>query len=333
MNLTPVEKKNLNRRATQNTEAYQNYLKGRFFWAKRTNEDLETAVKYFEKAIEIDNKYALAWAGIADSYYLMPEYGTLSRKELYPKAITAIYKALEFDNKLSEAHASLASWTMLNDWDWINALKEFKLAVKLNPNYATAHHWYSDWLLFNGYFKESLIEISKAVELDPLSAPILKDKGLILYYSREYDSAIEFAMKSIELYPNLVSSYRLLSLAYHGKGMYEEAILENQKWDALTDNKVESSAALAYFYASAGRRKEALKLIDDLNLNEKINSNLFRGIALVYTALGEKDLAFTWFEKAYENKAESLCITKIDPKLDPIRDDPRFKLLLAKIGL
>ena len=333
MNLTPVEKQNLNRRATQNTEAYQNYLKGRFFWAKRTNEGLETAIRYFEKAIEIDGKYGLAWVGVADSYYLMPEYGPVSRKELYPKAIAAIHKALEFDNMLSEAHASLASWKMLNDWDWKNALREFKLAIKLNPNYATAHHWYSEWLSFNGQFKESIIEISKAAELDPLSGAILKDKGMILYYSRDYDSAIEFAMKSFELYPNLVSSYRLLSLAYHGKGMYDEAIIENKRWNDLTGNNIDSLAALAFFYASAGKRAEALKLIEDLNLNKELSGNTFRGIALVFTALGEKDLAFTWLEKAYQNKAESLCLTKIDPKLDPIRDDPRFKSLLSRIGL
>jgi tetratricopeptide (TPR) repeat protein len=140
-------------------------------------------------------------------------------------------------------------------------------------------------------------------------------------------------MKSFELYPNLISSYRLLSLAYHGKGMYDEAIIENKRWNDLTGNNIDSLAALAFFYASAGKRAEALKLIEDLNLNKELSGNTFRGIALVFTALREKDLAFTWLEKAYQNKAESLCLTKIDPKLDPIRDDPRFKSLLSRIGL
>ena len=156
---------------------------------------------------------------------------------------------------------------------------------------------------------------------------------MILYYSRDYDNAIEFAMKSIEIYPNLVSSYRLLSLAYYGKGMFEEAIMENKKWNELNNNPKESQTALAFFYASTGKRTEALKMIDDLNPDGKLSGNSFRGIGLVYTALGENDMAFSYLEKAYQTKAESLCLTKIDPKLDPIRNDPRFNALLARIGL
>ena len=331
--LSSGEKRNLKRRTTQNTEAYNYYLKGRFFWSKRTLEGFETAIKYFEKAIEIDGNYALAWSGIADSYNLIADFGTMSRKELYPKSMAAVRRALELDNGLSEAHTSLGSLLMLSDWDWQNSLKEFKLAIKLNPNYATAHHWYGEWLLYNGLFNEAIVEISTAAKLDPLSAAILMDKGMFLYYSRDYDSAIEFARKSLELDSNLTSPYRLLSLAYLEKGMYPDAIAENKRWTDHNANPVESLVALGYCYASSGRKEEALKIAESVSLYQKLNGNTERGIALIYVALGEKDLAFTWLEKGYQSRAESLFMLKIDPKLDSIRTDPRFNSLIEKVGL
>jgi serine/threonine protein kinase/Tfp pilus assembly protein PilF len=331
--LSPDEKQNLKKRFTENTGAYQLYLQGRFFWNKRSEEGLKTAIKYFEEAIERDPHYALAWAGIADSYSLLGEFGNISRKELYPKAEAAVNKALEIDDRLAEVHTSLASILMFRKWDWANSEKEFKLALELNPNYATAHHWYSQWFLNMGRLEESLRMISRAAELDPVSQAILKDKGLTLYYNRQYDAAIEMARKTLELDPNYAAAHRLLSLAYQAKGMFEEAIVENQKWGEFTGNKLETAVTLAQLYAVSGRTEEARTIIDDLQRDKVVIDQIHRGLALVYTALGEVDLAFECLEKSYERHEESILTLKVDPKVDPLRSDPRFAALLKKIGI
>lgn len=209
--LTGDEKNTLQKRYTENTEAYQLYLQGRYFWNKRNEQGLNTAIRFFEKALEKDADYALAWAGLADTYSLMGEYTNTSRRELYPKQMAAVNKALEIDPSLAEAHISLAVALMLNEWDWINSEKEFRIGIELNPNYATGRHWYAEWLLFRGNFKEALREISLAVELDPVSQGILKDKGIHFYYNRQYDEAIDVAVKTLELEPNFIPVHRLLS--------------------------------------------------------------------------------------------------------------------------
>ncbi len=331
--LTPDEKRTLRRRATDNTEAFQLYLKGRFFWNKRSADGLRTAIRYFQEAIEKDSQYALAWAGIADSYNLLSEHGSIGRKETYPIAKAAVEKALELDDQLAEAHTSLASLLMLNEWDWQNAEKQFKRALSLKANYATAHHWYSEWLLFHGRLGEALEEISRAAELDPLSPAILKDKGMLLYYARDYSGAIDHARKSLELDSHFSTAHRLLSLAYQGKEMFPEAIEENTRWGELRGNELEALVALAQCHAAAGNRETALALIANLDPHSLPVGNLFRGIALVYAALGEIDPAFTWLERAFERRAEALCSTKVDPKLDRLRGDPRFAELLKRIGL
>jgi serine/threonine-protein kinase len=333
LRLSPNEKQILKQRFTENTVAYQLYLQGRFFWNKRSEEGLKTAIRYFEKAIEKDPQYALAWAGIADSYSLLGEYGNIPRKETYPKAEAAVYKALEIDNRLAEVHTSLASLLMLSKWDWVNSKKEFKLALELNPNYATAHHWYSQWFLSMGKLEESLRMISRAAELDPVSQAILKDQGLTLYYNRQYDSAIEIARKTLELDPNYAAAHRLLSLAYQGKELFDEAIAENQNWGTLTGNKVETTVALAQLYAVSGRSEDAKKLIEVVEKDKLVIDQVCRGLAMVYAALDENDIAFKWLEKSYERHEESLLSLKVDPKADRLRSDPRFIALLKKIGV
>jgi serine/threonine-protein kinase len=333
LRLSPDETQNLKKRFTENTAAYQLYLQGRFFWNKRSEDGLKTAIKYFEQAIEQDPRYALAWAGIADSYSLLGEFGNIPRKELYPKAEAAVNKALEIDNRLAEVHTSLASLLMLSKWDWSNSQKEFKIALELNPNYATAHHWYSQWFLNMGRLEESLRLISRAAELDPVSQAILKDKGLALYYYRQYDEAIETAKKTLELDPNYAAAHRLLSLAYQGKGEFEEAIAENQKWGVLTGNKVETAITLAQLFAVSGRREEAKSLIDNVKRDKLATEQIHRGLALVYAALGEIDLALKCLEESYEQHEESILSLKVDPKVDPLRSDPRFTALLKKIGI
>jgi serine/threonine protein kinase/Tfp pilus assembly protein PilF len=330
--LSRDEKQILKKRFTENAEAYQLYLQGRYFWNKRSEDGLKTAIKYFKKAIKKDPKYALAWAGVADSYSLLGEYGNIPRKELYPKAQAAAEKALAIDNRLAEVHASLAMLHMLKRWDWPNAEKEFKLAIELNPNYATAHHWYSQWLVCMGRLEEAFQSISRAAELDPVSQAILKDKGLTLYYSRQYNKAIAMARRTLELDPNYAAAHRLLSLSYQGKGLFKEAIAENQHWGTLTGNEVETTVALAQLYAVSGQGEEAKKLIAVVE-KDKLTDNICRGLALVYAALGEHDIAFKWLGKSYERREEALLNLKVDPKADRLRSDPRFSALLKKLGV
>ena len=332
LRLSPAEKQNLKKRPTENTGAYQLYLQGRFFWNKRSEEGLKTAIRYFEQAIEKDPQYAVAWAGIADSYSLLGEFGNIPRKELYPKARAAVNKALEIDDRLAEVHTSLASILMLSKWDWAGAKKEFKLALELNPNYATAHHWYSQWFLNMGRLEESLRMISRAAELDPVSQAILKDKGLVLYYQRQYDDAIDMARKTLELDPNYAAAHRLLSLGYQGKQMFDEALVEHEKWAALTGNKVEAAVTVAQLYAVSGRVEEARRLIADVERDKFVIDQIHRGLGLVYTALGEIDTAFKHLEESCERHEEALLTLKVDPKVDALRSDPRFVELLRKIG-
>ena len=241
------------------TEAYQHYLKGRYFWRKRNEEDLKSAIVHFEKALEKDPGYALSWAGLADTYSVMGEYTNISRRVLFPKQMAAVNRALEIDNRLGEAHISLAISLMLNEWDWINSEKEFKLGIELSPNYATGHHWYGELLLFTGRTKEAFREIALAVELEPVSLGILKDKGIFHYYVGQYDQALNMGMMTLELDKSFAPAYRLLSLTYLGMRMFDEAIAENQRWGELTGNKVKTDIALAEIYAVAGQERRGRK--------------------------------------------------------------------------
>jgi tetratricopeptide (TPR) repeat protein len=333
LQLTIEEKNDLKKRYTGNSDAYQLYLQGMFFWKKRNEHGLKSAIKHFEKALEIDPGYALAWAGIADTYSLMGEYTNISRRELYPFQMDAVHKALELDPRLAEAHISLAISLMLNDWNWKGAEKEFKLGVELNPNYATGHHWYAELLLFIGKTEEAFKEIAIAVDIDPVSQGILKDKGIFYYYTGQYDEAIKTAMITLEVDPSFAPIHRLLSLVHIAKGMFDEAIKENERWGDLTKNKIKTDVALAHILATAGKKAEARKIINDSGIENILSSNDYRGVALVYTALGEKDTALEWLEKSYQKHEESLCSIMIDPKFDLLKDDPRFIAIMKKIGL
>jgi len=333
LQLSSEEKVTLQKRYTDNSEAYQLYLQGIFFWKKRNEQGLTLAIKYFERALEKDPDYALAWAGIADTLSLMGEYTNLSRRDLYQKQMDAVHKALEIDPQLAEAHISLAISLMLNDWDWAGAEREFKLGLQLDPKNATGHHWYAELLFFIGKPKEAFKEIDIAVELDPVSQGILKDKGIFQYYMEQYDEAMETALTTLEIDPGFVPVHRLISLAYTGKEMYQEAINETIKWGSLTGNKIKTDVALAHIYAVSGREDEARKIIENTGIEKMLSSNDYRGVALVYAALGETDEAFEWLEKSYQKHEESLCSIGIDPKFDSIRDDPRFNEILKKVGL
>ena len=332
MQLSHKEKQTLQKRFTEDSQAYQLYLQGRFFWNKRDDEGLNIAIRYFEEALKKDPNYALAWAGLADSYSLMGEYTNISRREFYPKQMEAVSKALEIDDHLAEAHISLAISLMLNEWDWTNSEKEFKIGIDLNPNYATGHHWYSQWLLYHGMFEEALNEISLAIELDPVSQGILKDKGIHYYYHREYDEAIATGLQVLELNSGFAPAHRLLSLAYAGKGLFNKAIGANQKWGELTRNRIKTEVSLVQIYAASGLKSQAARMIKNIESGD-LGANDIRGMALVYAALNENDMAFSWLEKSYGKHEESLCNIRIDPKLDSLRSDPRYDLLVKKIGL
>ncbi len=331
--LTPDEKRKLKRRATDNTEAYQLYLRGRFFWSKRNLGGLQTALRYFEEAIEKDPRYAPAWAGIADSHMLMIDDGTFPREEIYLKARAAVEMALSYDDELAEAHASLAMLHLLSEWNWQKSEKEFRLAIRLDPNYATAHHWYSEYLQMQGNLREAMEEISIAIELDPLSPAILKDKGMTLYYARDYDGAIEFAEKALELDPQTVTAHRLLSLAYLAKGMFTEAIAENQLWSDTIGSRIDGQIGLAQCYAGKGEKAKAADLVRALESGGALTGNQYRALALVHATLGDPDQAFAFLERGFEERAEALATLKVDPKVDPLRADPRFTLLLKRVGL
>jgi serine/threonine-protein kinase len=331
--LTPDDRRTLKRRATVDTGAYQLYLKGRYFWSKRSKEGALTAIRHFEEAIEKDPLFAPAWAGIADAYIISTEFPGQSRKEMYAKANAAAHRALEIDDRLAEAHSSLGLMAMMSEWDWPKSEKEFRLAIRESPNYATAHHWYAELLLCLGKANEGLAEISRAVDLDPLSPAALKDKGVLHYYARRYDSAIEFTRKALELDPNFSGAHRILSLAYQAKGMHAEAMAEHELWSKKAGVGLEVTAARAYCNAAAGRKDEARVLLKNCPPRESAEGNLTRSIGLVYIALGEFDQALAWLERAFESRAESMALLGVDPKLDPIRSDPRFASLLSRMNL
>lgn len=320
------------KRYTDNAEAYRLYLKGRYYWKKRTPNGLQNAIGYFQRAIDIDANYALAWAGLADTYSLMGEFGTFSGVDYKAKTMAAIRKALQLDGQLAEAHISLGITLMLDQWDWANAEKEFLKGIELDPSYATGHHWYSEYLLYMGRSAEALDEISLAVELDPLSQGILRDKGIFYYYNRQYNEAIDTALKTLDLEPDFAPAFRLLSLAYTELKMYDKAIEENERWTDKIGNRIKSDVALAYIYAASGRKEDALHLIDNLT-PETLSSNDNRGMAAVYTALGKNDTAIEWLEKSMQQHESALCSLNVDPKLDALRADDRFRNLLKQIGL
>jgi serine/threonine protein kinase len=333
LRLTPNDRRALKRKATADSGAYQLYLKGRFFWSQRTREGLDSAITYFEEAIQRDPGFAPAWAGIADAYMLLSDYHSVPRRETYAKAEAAVRRALEIDDRLAEAHTSLGLLAMLNKWDWATAEKEFLIAIEASPNYATAHHWHAENLAYQGRFQEALTEIRLAVSLDPVSPAAMKDLGLIQYYARDYEGALASVAKALELNRKFPSVHRLRSLAYQALGSFDEALEEHQRWAEGVTIGLEETAARAQCLAAAGRRDEALAILATLPPPEEAGGNVARGIALIHAALGQPDPAFAYLDRAFVTGADALGTIKVDPKIDPLRNDPRFPALLAKVGL
>ncbi len=330
--VTPEERARLAEVRPVNPEAYQFYLKGRYLWNKRTGEDLKKAIKYFEQAIDIDPEYALAYAGLADLYLILPSYLPLPPKEAYTKGKEAALKALEIDDTLAEAHTSLAAikWKF---WEWEEAEKEFKKAIELNPGYATAHHWYAYYLMLLGRHDESIKEIKIAQQLDPHSLIINANVGYVLYHARRYDQAIEHYKNRLEMDPSFNVLHYYLGKAYLQKGMYDDAIEELQESMILSEENAVDLALIGYAYAASAREVEAMNMIgklEELSKQEYVTPTL---MAVIYAELGQKDKAFKLLEEAYEKSDIRLDYLKVDPLFDSLRSDPRFTELLRKIGL
>jgi eukaryotic-like serine/threonine-protein kinase len=331
LRLSGEEKKRLTKRYTENTEAYQLYLKGRYYWNKRTGETLRKGVEHFQQAIEKDPSYALAYAGLADSYILLGVYNVLPPKEAYPLAKAAAMRALEMDETLAEAHVSLASVMGDYDWERTRAEREYTRAIELNPNYATAHQWYAELLSQMGRHEEAIIQIKQAKELDPLSLIINSVEGWLYYLARQPDQAIEQCRKVTEMDPNFSVVHVYLGRALAFKGEYEQAIAELQTAIRLDEDSW-TLASLGHTYAIAGRREEALKLLNRLKeLSTRRHVSPYH-IAAIHAGLNEKEQAFEWLKKAYEQREQSLIFLKVDPLMDNLRSDSRFADLLRRVG-
>jgi serine/threonine-protein kinase len=336
LRLTGEEKVRLTERHVVNPEAYQLYLKGRYYWNKRTEEGFNKAIEDFDQAIEKDPNYALAHAGLADSYILLGEYGLLPPSEAYGKAREAATRALELDDTLGEAHNALAAVKANYDWDWPGAEREYKRAIELNPGYATAHQWYSEMLSWLGRHEEALAEIKRAQQLDPLSLIINTVSGRVLLLAGQNDLAIEQLRKTLEMDPNFAFAHYILGAAYLRKGAFAEAIAEFQGATTLSPNITGYKAGLGYAYGRAGKSAEARKLLSELEELSRRRYVSWLDFEAIYAGLGEKDQAFAFLEKAYEQRDYRLVTGLVYMKVtvpDPWRSDPRFQDLLRRVGL
>jgi serine/threonine protein kinase/tetratricopeptide (TPR) repeat protein len=329
--VTPEEQVRLTKYSPVNPEAYQLYLKGRYFWNKRTGEDLKKALEYFERAIEKDPNYALAYSGLADTYNVLPGYLPFPPSEAYSKGKEAALKALEIDDTLAEAYASLAN-AMKYYGDWKGGEREYRRAIELSPGYATAHHWYGYDLSLRGQHDESMTELNLAQELDPYSLIINANAGFVLYNARLYDQAIEHYRNRLEMYPDFWVLHQYLGRAYLQKGKYEEAIAEFQEAINLSGSLQENMGDLGYSYAVSGRKAEAMKVVSDLKqLSEQKYVSPYH-TALIYVGLGQKNQAFEWLNKVIGKPDIFLVHLNSEPRFDSLRSDPRFPALLKKMG-
>jgi len=333
LKLTGADQTQLAKTYTQNGEAYEAYLKGRFHWNKRTDEGFKLATKFFQEATDKDPNYALAYAGLADCYTLRSDYGFLPSKEGYALARGFVTLALKNDDSLAEAHTSLASIKAVTDWDWQGAENEYRRAIELNPKYATAHHWYAAQLLLQGRLDQALQEIKTAQQLDPLSLGINKDFSVILLYARDYEKALEQCRKTLEIEPHFAAMSTYIAQIYELQQKYPEATAELEKAHAADPEDSEVTYGLGQAYALMGKKDEALKISNELSQPAKQNVFLPKEAAYLYALLGEKEQAIATLQKAAENHYLPVAEVKMDPRLDELRKDPRVVELLQKIKL
>ena len=331
--LSNEEKSLISKGNAQNPEAYRLYLLGRYQLNKSTDDGIKKALENFRQAIDSDPNYALAYVGLADAYISQGAFNALSPKETFPKAKQAVMQALQLDDHLAEAHVSLANAMFLYDWNWAGAEDEFKRALAINAGYSDAHQMYGYFVSAKGRSDEALREMQQAQELDPLSLPKTIAIGEALYMAQRYDEAIAAFQKTLELDPNSGFAYWALGRAYTEKGMYEEAVTALQKSIPLSGDSPDETASLGCVYARSGRKAEARKIVEDLKELSKRRYIAASVIAQLYVALGEKDQAFAWLDKAYDDHDFILVLLKVEPSFDGLRSDPRFAALLKRIGL
>ena len=333
LKLSGAEKKQLTKRYTENTEAYQLYLKGRFYWNKRTPEALKKGIEYFQRAIDSDPGYALAYAGLADSYNILVSYSALAPHDAFPKAKAAATRALEIDRKLAEAHTSMAFVKFGYDWDWAGSERGFKQAIKFNPGYAYAHNFYAVLLAAFGRFDEAFLHIGTAQELDPLSLPINTNLGWLLYLARRYEEAIEQYLKTIDLDEGFPLAHRRLAQTYEQTGRYSEADVEFQRAVALSGEDIELISARGHFFANIGETEKAREVLNQLERLAKTRFVPSYLIARIYLGLGDIDTMFELLEKARDERYGYLAYLEIEPMFDRIRTDPRYDELVVRVGL
>jgi TolB-like protein/DNA-binding winged helix-turn-helix (wHTH) protein/Flp pilus assembly protein TadD len=331
--LNPREQAALEASKAVNSEAYQAYLTGRYYWNQRTGDALRKATEYFNRAIEKDPNFAAAYTGLADAYALSGdwEYGILSPQDAFPKAKAAALKALALDDNLAEAHTSLAFVLDLYDWDWDSAEREYKRAIALNPGYATAHHWYGWHLIVMGRNNEALAELKKAESVDPLSPIVGADLADALCVAHLYDESVQQSRKTLELHPFFAVAHYELGQALAHTHMYTEAIAELRRAIELSGGNTAFDSLLAYAYAISGRTEEAIKMVKDLEVLQSRASSTDPHIALIYVGLGDHDRAMIWLDKAYQARFNPSVLMR--PAFDPLRSDSRFQVLLRRIGL
>lgn len=324
MRLGIEEQKHLTKRHTENVGAYQSYLKGRFHWNKRGPQDLQKAIEHFKQAIARDPSYALAYAGLADAYTLLANAGGPAL-EIMPKALVAARTAVSLDDNLAEAHAALGNVIIYYHYDFVGAEREEKRAIELNPNYATAHHWYSELLMGLGRHEEALAEIRRALEIDPLSLILNRQYGASLLFARQYDAAIEQMKKTVELDANFAVGHSTLSVSYRMKGNYAESVEELARFQDLVGG-VQTAALMRESFAEGGWQGFLRAMTD-----ERRPANLTPyNVATFHAALGQKDQAFVELNKAYQNREGILGLLKVDPRFDSLHDDPRFEDLARR---
>ena len=334
LKLSGVEQSRVGNLHTANGEAYELYLKGRFYWNKRTGESLKQSLDYFNQAIEKDPTYALAYVGLADAYIVIPFYSVGTPQECYPKAKEAARRALEIDDTLAEAHTAMAAVLIDYDWNLSESNKEFERAIELNPNYPNAHHWYArENLTIRGNFDRALSEMRRAQELDPLSLIINANFGKAYFNARRYDEAIQQLRKTIEIDQTFFVAHHYLGSAYAMKGDFSAALAEYQKAHQLNEYDPHVLALTGRLYAVSGHRAEALNTIEQLKSIARERYVADYSIALIYAALGEKDQAFELLEKSYRDHTVDMLTLYYDPLIDNLRSDPRFADLQRRVGL
>ena len=317
-----------------NRLAHEAYLKGRYHWNKFNEQDFKKALDYFRQAIGYDPTYAAAYAGLADSYGILANTGSLAPEKAFPKAKSFAQKALDLDETLAEAHASLGGILVTHDWNFAEAEVEFLRAIQLQPGNATAHHWYAVLVLMPlGRFEDAHAQIQRAKELDPLSLLVNNAVGWIYYYEREYDKAIDAATETLEMQSAFSAGHELLGACYTGKGMYEKASAAFEEAIALSGRHPNLLASLGHAYALAGKREPALALLEELTTRSKETYVPAFFMAKLYLGLGDNARTFEWLDRAYVERSNILTRLNHHPAFDSLRGDPRFEELLQRIDL